>query len=90
MMLSAKTFLIMEEKKILPRISDWEEKYPLHPLGNDKSYLEGWSSQKDAEICRRRTTDIMKTKFLFKASLNSVPLFYLLPSLRGEGSIWKS
>lgn len=32
-MLRAKTFLIMEEKKILPRNSDWEEKYPLHPQG---------------------------------------------------------
>lgn len=32
MMLSAKTFLIMEGKKILPRISDWKEKSPLHPV----------------------------------------------------------
>lgn len=32
--------------------------------------------QEDAEICRGEMTGIMKTKFLFKASLNLVPLFY--------------
>lgn len=82
-MLSAKTFLIMEEKKILPRISDWEEKYPLHPV--IKVTWRAGALQKDAEICRGRRTGIRKTKFLFKAFLNSASLFYLGTSALSEG-----
>lgn len=81
-MLSAKTFLSMEEK-ILPRI--WEEKYPPHPWGSDTSYLQGWSPPRRCRNLQREEDWLMKTKSLFKASLNLVPLFYPGTAALSEG-----